>query len=543
MMSNNCKLLIADDEFWVRENLKSLLDWKSLSINLIEPAINGEDALCKIKAEKPNILITDVNMPFISGTELIKQAKELYPAMQAIVLSGYSDFSYVREALLYGAIDYLLKPVTKSAIVDVLNKALSIIGSNRAHEMEQNSAREKMLMASSILRDGKLSYLISGDSPKVDIDDILTELELQYAAFTLMIIHLNDLPAALNKYKNDMAFLSFNIKNTIEKVTQNSQVAAFHNNYVRSEFILITAIDTQEINGISKKLLNAITNLTGSSVNISISNNYYSFDSLRRAYYEAHFALLTCRLGSINQIISIKDSESLSVHRRITPEQDKCLAFAIHSHNMQLAREVIFNQVKMQDCEKDGWSFIEAKQTAEHIVGMITHEIDENQSSHMILAIEILNDLLNEALESHNMPEASAVTEQILEEAFGEQTVTGVSNSMKKTVLQVKKYVDENYFEDLSLSSVARQFWVDRSYLSKAFKQVTGSNFILYISKERINKAAEYILKSSLSLLEISNLAGFEDYAYFNRVFRKIMGVSPSEYRASVQNKRKEGKP
>ena len=128
-----------------------------------------------------------------------------------------------------------------------------------------------------------------------------------------------------------------------------------------------------------------------------------------------------------------------------------------------------------------------------------------------------------------------SVLEQMLDEAFGELTTGGASDSMRQTVRRVQEYIDENYFDAVSLTSISQMFHVERSYLSKSFKQVSGSNLMLAIAKKRIEKAADYIRQRDLSLAEVSSLVGYEEYAYFNRVFHKIMGVSPSEFKASVR--------
>jgi YesN/AraC family two-component response regulator len=123
----------------------------------------------------------------------------------------------------------------------------------------------------------------------------------------------------------------------------------------------------------------------------------------------------------------------------------------------------------------------------------------------------------------------------MLDETFGESVPAGASDSMRQTVRRVEEHIEENYFDSVSLTSLSRLFRVERSYLSKAFKQVTGCNLMLAIAKKRIEKAADYIRSRDLSLTEIGYLVGYEEYAYFNRVFHKIMGVSPSEFKTRVR--------
>jgi two-component system response regulator YesN len=103
------------------------------------------------------------------------------------------------------------------------------------------------------------------------------------------------------------------------------------------------------------------------------------------------------------------------------------------------------------------------------------------------------------------------------------------------TARRAQEYVEAHYFEDISLTSVASVLNADRAYLSKAYKQVTGCNIMLSIAKKRIDEAKEYIKQRDLSLTDIADLVGYGEYAYFNRVFRKVTGLSPSEYKARVR--------
>jgi len=221
----------------------------------------------------------------------------------------------------------------------------------------------------------------------------------------------------------------------------------------------------------------------------------------------------------------------------VTPELENRLAFALESRNKDLAREVIFDQVGFRGCEASGWLLLEARQTAEYVAGMIYHRADPGPgaSPRSMPAMDNFDALLSMALDEEDIPEACSLLEQLLDEALGESASPKASDTMLGVARRAQRYVDEHYFEDVSLTSVAAAFRVDRAYLSKAFKQVTGCNIMLAIAKKRIEKAQEYIRQRDLSLTDIADLVGYGEYAYFNRVFRKIAGTSPSEYKASMR--------
>lgn len=522
-MSEICSVMIADDEYWVRENLKNMIDWADLSILLTESAEDGEDALAKIESEHPDILICDINMPFLSGNELIAIAKERYPDLVVVVLSGYDDFKYVREALLNGAIDYLLKPLTKSRLLDVLDKALTVLGNRRTMEQEKVEMREKLLMATSILRDGEMSSLIAGGT---------SELELQFAVFTLILARLGNLSPLMQKGGDAISRVAYRIKNEIGRIEANGKVLAFHNVDSRKEFILVTDLDSSGVNRLCARLPLILEGHTGSSASIAVSGSYFSFDSLRSAYQEAHAALLARAVCEGSCIVRVEEVRDVSVQKRISAEQLKLLQFAIQSENRQLLRELVFDRILNGDFS--GWLFIEVKQTAEYLAGMIFHHSRADGSTRSTIAMENFATLLDMAVESFNLNEVISLLEQLIDEVFVDLLPSGASYSMKQVVHRVHAYIQDHYCEELSLGSLALAFRVDRSYLSKAYKQVTSCNLMLAIANKRIEKASELIRERDLSLSEISSLVGYEEYAYFNRVFRKIVGQSPSEYKATM---------
>ncbi len=531
------RLLIADDEYWVRENLMHVVDWQDLMIEPLDPAVDGEDALRKVESGRPDILITDINMPFVSGNDVIRSVKQRYPRTAVIVLSGYSDFAFVRDALVCGAVDYLLKPVSKSALLEALEKAVAALGNLRAREAAEVELNEKLLSASSFLRDRELSVLIAEEETQPASAGLVSELELSYAVFRLVLIKLTRLPTSSRRPGTEDPRRAHEIKNLIARMAPGSLV--FHNVYARNEFVIISNLHDDGLERLCRELPGLLERHTGCRAIVAVSGSYFSFTQLRAAYWEARSALLACPLQGDSTAIRVEEARKRSLRRRTTPEQENRLVYALQSNNRALAREVIFDQVGLGSCSKDHWPLAEVKETVEYLAAVIFHNAAAGAGS--VLEMENFIYLLDEALESQDAEETCSLVEQALEEALPDAGGSGASESMQAVVRRVQAYIDEGYFRDLSLTSLAGLFRVDRSYLSRAFKQVTGLNVMLAIAKKRIEKAQEYIRmgdpssRRDLSLADISSLVGYEEYAYFNRVFRKIAGVSPREYKSGIE--------
>ncbi|HUI69927.1 MAG TPA: response regulator [Spirochaetia bacterium] len=534
MTGTECRILIADDEYWVRENIRTMLARGSTPFVMLEPAEDGEEAALRIEREHPDILITDINMPLVDGNELIRIAKKVRPQMPVIVLSGYSDFVLVRQALLCGAIDYLLKPVTQSALLEVLEKAVSILDAAKAEEKERAELKRKLAIATSLLRDETMSALVADDSSDA-ASSTVADLELRFAAFTLILIRLPDLPARARKRPADRAEMERTVKETVAGRISDAKAVVFHNIYSACEYIAVTDMDGAGIARACRELAEKLQRCTGSRVSIATSGSYNSFQHLQTAYQEARAAILTRPVGRGGAFVGGEGARAQVVHKRISAEMEKRLVFALLSGNRRIAREVVFEESRLRECEREGWQLIEVKLMAEYVAGMIIQHAARGASQEATLAMENIAGLLGPALEAEDVPEVCSLLEQLLDEAFGEPGPAGVSESTLDNARKVQRYIDDHYFEPLSLTSLSSQFGIERSYLSKVFTTVTGQHVMSAIAKRRIDRATRYIREDDLNLTEISSLVGYEDYAYFNRVFRKIMGISPSEYKASVR--------
>lgn len=155
------RVLAADDEYWSRENIRTLIPWEEYSLEFLEPACDGEEVLERIPQEKPDIILTDINMPFLSGLEMLERLREEYPEIITIAVSGYDDFDKVKGVFISGGMDYLLKPVGKEELINVLRKALGILEEREATKVQDESSRLQQHKISSFLEDGEYSALLS----------------------------------------------------------------------------------------------------------------------------------------------------------------------------------------------------------------------------------------------------------------------------------------------------------------------------------------------------------------------------------------------
>ncbi|MDR2940134.1 MAG: response regulator, partial [Clostridiales bacterium] len=195
MDQKNYSVLVVDDEVWVCENLRGMLDWREHGFVFLEPALNGQDAIERIGKEKPDIVISDINMPLMSGTELIEKCAEKYPSTVFIALSGYSDYNFVRSSLVGGAVDYILKPIGKTQLLAVLGKAISQLADRTAQAKNKRDAIEMRRQTSMRALDREYSaYLKSATENTGRGYEVLTgrlaEYELEFSGFALILFYV-----------------------------------------------------------------------------------------------------------------------------------------------------------------------------------------------------------------------------------------------------------------------------------------------------------------------------------------------------------------
>lgn len=199
-MENKYKVLIADDEYWTREKLRRMIEWEKYSIECLEPATNGEEVLERLEAEQPDILITDINMPYVNGIELLQQVQKNYPEVITFVISGYDDFEYVRESFMAGSMNYLLKPVSKFDLINALSKALDKVSENRNQKLE-------LQKASSMIQDREFSrFLEKQDRPFTP--GITMNSQVDFAGASLLLIKIHNMHDLSGKYQYDRSLLS-----------------------------------------------------------------------------------------------------------------------------------------------------------------------------------------------------------------------------------------------------------------------------------------------------------------------------------------------
>ncbi|MBO5371960.1 MAG: response regulator [Lachnospiraceae bacterium] len=522
------KILIADDEYWTREKLRRMIDWESYGLTLLEPAEDGEEVLERMEAEKPDILITDINMPFLNGVDLLREVQSKYPDTIPFVISGYDDFSYVKESFMAGSVNYLVKPVSRIDLVNALIKALDIVA-------KRNSEKEEFLKASSLIQDREFSQLLEQRDMALT-PDITMNSKVDFTGAKLMLIKIHDMAEIAASYGYDMNLLSFQLKEKIRKLAKIEDMVIFNHIYRSNEFILISEAEAKLLENRAQQIKTELGKITISPVSIVLNENTCSMDNIYQAYVQAVALLMTRSYTKESVVICAKNTETgeEKVHNRIAEAQMQELRTLWKSGNSKAIRRMLFEQIGMAYCDSQNWQYLEVKQTLRRIVNTWEECISGSKESYKSLEYEGMVEAADEVVEKLDGKYLCEILDEMIELAADAATDNSVENT-GQIIRQAAAYVDKYYYEPLTLSGLAEKYHMENSYFSRCFRKEMGENLIHYLSRTRIEKAKEHMRTGNTNLAEIAFMVGYDDYTYFNKVFRKMVGVGPREYRSHIE--------
>ena len=527
-MSAKYKVLSADDELWSRENIRRMLTWEDYSIDFLEPACDGEEVLERIPEEKPDIVITDINMPFLSGLELLDRIHSEYPDIITLAVSGYDDFQKVKGVFMAGGIDYLLKPVGKEQLVDSLSKALKTLEEreNEKANQEDNQLRENYV--SSFLEDDEFSSLLSGKLFRPGKETHVPSTKV-FSEMSTILVKFHDVEILKHNCGGDVLRMSYDMKEKLRDLLEAEKSIVFNYTDKVNEFIIELNATPARLRLIADRILTTFPIEKHGPITIVIHDKASSLDDIATIYREMIAELVTRPFGCTHSIIICGGGQrTAKVRERFTDRLENSITSCLGNHDTKGAQSLIMETAGLRGCDQAGWSLFEVTQFTNRVLSTIA----EKELAGDIRSLEEVQDALSYGLKSLSKETIIDNIALALEIASGETESEGTST--ERQVESVHSYILEHYMEHLSLSDLAEQFFVEPSYLSRKFSQKYGETITNCITRCRMDQAKELIKDENNKLEVISFTVGYDDYNYFSRVFRRLEGVSPSEYRRNL---------
>ena len=528
------KVFLVEDEFVVREGIKNKVDWNAHGYEFCGEASDGELAFPMIQKSKPDIVITDIKMPFMDGLTLSKLIKKEMPWIEIIILTGHEEFEYAKEAIKIGIAQYLLKPISGNELLKEVDALAVKIEEKRKEreikdkymmEMEENFLKEIMEL---------FQYLVTGSKSLPELLEIADKLGIDLSAMWYNIVLLKIQPK--NQEYNEYSDSIVELEQRLKEMEESAGILSFDRN-LEGRALLFKADSQEELEQIQNEYLNRMKEVLAEYEQVRYFGGIgtpanrlrelsFSFERASRAFAHRYLIQGNYIMNSDEIKQGAYHKEEFDISNVDTKQIDRAkireflkvgnreeVIYFVEEFFKELGKSAMESNIFRQYITMDAYfcvvDFVEGIQVSR----------DE------IEPLDIASGIINNAQSAMNY--VVRIIEKALELRDGM-----ASNKYGDIVDEVMAYIDKHYAEEeLSLNVLASHVNFSPNHLSMIFSQQTGQTFIKYLTDYRMNKAKELLRctgkKSSIIALEV----GYKDPHYFSYLFKKTQNMTPTQYR------------
>ena len=538
---NEIKVFLVEDEMVIRRGIKNSIDWEKEGYIFCGEASDGELAYPMIIKEKPDILITDIRMPFMDGLELCKLVKKELPNIKILILSGYDEFDYAKEAIRLGVTEYLLKPISSGKLLEALNGVSESIRREKEdkdlvrkymEEMRENTEHEKQKFFEQMIA-GNLSMADALETGKK------YEMNLSAGMYNLLLFRFT-----LGKENRKSGELLGEAEYAIEKLTERLEyVFEFQRGVEGWAFLLMADNEEQmseRVKELSKDLEEIMKNYSTIAYFGGIGQPVARLRELEESFREAERALAARFTMELNRIISVEDI-------RMAQNVDTLDDIEITSFG-----EIEKTRTMLEKFLNNG-----AEDEIDEFVDVYINELPEENLKSVLMRQYIIMDTyivmmsFCEKIEGIE-GEMQAQSEELKNSMKTIQTLEEIKNYIRMLLKKIigvrdtisgRRYSDiieiakdqirKTYMSDeISLNTIAAEVGMSPSYFSSIFSKEMGKTFVEYLTEIRMDRAKELLMCSSMKTSEIGYEVGYKDPHYFSYIFKKTQNCTPKEFRA-----------
>lgn len=538
---NEVKVFLVEDEMVIRRGIKNSIDWEKEGYIFCGEASDGELAYPMIIKEKPDILITDIRMPFMDGLELCKLVKKELPNIKILILSGYDEFDYAKEAIRLGVTEYLLKPISSGKLLEALNGVSESIRREKEdkdlvrkymEEMRENTEHEKQKFFEQMIA-GNLSMADALETGKK------YEMNLSAGMYNLLLFRFT-----LGEENRKSGELLGEAEYAIEKLTERLEyVFEFQRGVEGWAFLLMADNEEQmseRVKELSKDLEEIMKNYSTIAYFGGIGQPVARLRELEESFREAERALAARFTMELNRIISVEDIRMAQnvdtlddieitsfgeiektrtmlekfLNNGAEDEIDEFVDVYINELPEENLKSVLMRQYIIMDAYIVMMSFCEK---IEGIEGEMQAQSEELKNS--MKTIQTLEEIKN-------------YIRMLLKKIIGVRDT--ISGRRYSDIIEIAKdQIRKTYMSDeISLNTIAAEVGMSPSYFSSIFSKEMGKTFVEYLTEIRMDRAKELLMCSSMKTSEIGYEVGYKDPHYFSYIFKKTQNCTPKEFRA-----------
>lgn len=527
---NRYTVLLVDDEEEVIQVIMKKINWEGLGFSVIGYAENGVKALEMVEEFQPDVVMTDIRMPYMDGMELVGRIKTDYPATKILLLTGYDEFEYAKEAVHLEVEEYILKPVNSVELTNVFTQ-MKIKLDQEISEKRSVAILEQHYMESlPLLQADFYSALIEGRLHKEEVQKYLSDYRITFDAawYCCLVIHTSSKQVPENMHPRLLA--TSVERQAEERLGERWRAKSF--SYLGNTIMLCQMENENELSELTDecdRFCRYAQRIIGAVVTIGVGQAYRDILELAQSYRGAREAVSYRVLYGASRAINI---------REIAPQETRQKEGSSEEEMSKLFKTIrLGSEEEVQD------------QAAKYLAHMSFPE--KSLQQHHIDVMELVGALYRFAGNNHiELEEFSRDLKDVYislldmepEElrrwlsgiclAFRERLISARSRTNQSFVSKAEEYIRSNYSdEDLSLDKICQVLGVSNSYFSTIFKKETGKSFTGYLTDYRMIQASRLLIRTNEKSYIIAKHVGYTDPNYFSYVFKRKFGVSPSKYR------------
>lgn len=546
------KIFLAEDEVIVRETIKRMIPWEELGFELVGEAADGEMALPLLIRQKPDLLITDIKMPFMDGLTLAKLAKKELPELKIVILSGYDDFNYAKQAINIGVEDYLLKPITKNALIE----RLSEIRSRYEHEKTQKEYYEKFQREMQAYEKNSsrdfFEALVCGSMDMMEVYKKAEKLGLDIVAeaYNILIFTMNS-EEDFSGQKEGYSEWEAESLEMMEGFFSGNPLAMLFRSNIFSYGVLLKG-QKENIEKITKECVKKIRGILNRKESkrewfLAVGQPVERLSQIKKSYHTAARAFSQRYLYDEN-ILYYNEMEMMEHRSGQADTNDNAYLkkVDVNALNPAILQKFLSNglQEETENFVKDyfyaiGQEPMESLVFRNYVILNVRFSVLSFLKSLGCDTEEMEPENTEEILaeSGKNIESAIAYAEKMVSQAITirDQNSGNKNRSILKTAVD---FIESHYMEEeISLNTVANVANVSANHFSALFSQNMGQTFIEYLTSLRMNKAKELLRCTGMRSSEIAGEIGYKDAHYFSYLFKKTQGMTPSDYRKVREDK------
>lgn len=512
-------MILVDDEDDVRGRIASKMSDRP-EFQVIGSASNGYDALDLLEETVPDVVVTDIKMPFIDGIELTRIIKDRYPTVKVAIISGYDDYTYLKEAINLDVVAYLSKPISKDKIDDFLTKISQSLEAENQHIL----LKENMVINQ--VRDRVIHHFIGETNPQMKDQSVLSQVGIHSnGPYVLASIRLMNLPSHIidGEKRRHQCY------QMVEELVEDA-FTAYHSIY-NKDIVTIIEVEGHDFN---KKLDLVLFKIVGyfdkyldQPVTLGISEQG-GIEGLSQLYRQSQMTLEGHSQVDQNTINYFKDLEIDFKQKNLSKEDIHAISQSMlymDQESFKTYMEALGQRIS-QDHNYDYFSLM---------ISISSQLIEYADSIGAGAANGLDISLLKQFIDQRSLNEFLSLVVHLRNHILADVTTKKVQKSMS-FMARIMDYIDQNFQRlDISMEHICDEFNISISYLCALFKKETETTFNKYLVSKRIGHAKVLLENTDKKMVAVAEACGYKDVYYFSHSFKKSTGQSPKEFRKHAQ--------